>query len=187
MSTTFERVIPPSPGTSPAEATAAAAQADRRAAQAKAVAGHASKIAKDARAAAGEAKREAAKLRESVDPKLRDRADPSVTQAKLRLLEAARAIDPIGSMKAAVRDHPFVTVGAALGTGALVGTLGGSLGSLLGLGLSVVKFGKPLALAGAQFAMSRMAAKHAATEVKQEGPPAGAGSVPPAASAIPRR
>jgi ElaB/YqjD/DUF883 family membrane-anchored ribosome-binding protein len=186
MSATFERVTPPSPGPSPAEAEAAAVQADRRAAQAKAVAEHASKIAKDARAAAGEATREAAKMREVADPRLRERTNLSVAQAKLRLLEAARAIDPVGSMRAAVRDHPFVAVGAALGAGALVGTLGGSLGSLLRLGLSVMKVAKPLALAGAQFAASHIAAKQAATEVKHENPPAGA-PYPPETSAIPPR
>ena len=190
MTTTFERVTAPSPGPNPAEAIAAAEQADRRAAQAKAVAEQASKIAKDARASAGQAKREAVKLRESADPKLRDRTDVSVTQAKVRLLEAARAIDPIGSMKAAVREYPFVTVGTAMGTGAVVGTLGGPLGgslrSLLGLGFSVVKLGKPLVFAGMQFAASRMAAKQAATEVKEETPPV-TRAVPLAASSIPPR
>jgi ElaB/YqjD/DUF883 family membrane-anchored ribosome-binding protein len=172
MSTTFERATTPAPGPTPADAAAQAARADERAAQAKAVAENAEKIAKDARKAAGESTREAAKLREVADPKLRDRPNLSTAQAKVHFLEAANAIDPIGSLRNAVRNHPFMTVGAALGAGAVVGASTGKLGPISRFAYSLIKLAKPLALSAAQLAASRVAAHYAADAASAAPPPA---------------
>lgn len=171
MSTTFEKATPATPGPSPVDAAEEAARADVRAAQAKIAADRATKAAKEARATASEAKREATKLHEAADPKLREREPISTTQAKLRFMEAARAIDPIGSVRNAVREHPFITVGAALGTGAVVGASGVTLGAIGRLAWSAMKFAKPLVATAAEFAARHVAAQHAANAAPPTGTP----------------
>ena len=46
----------------------------------------------------------------------------ALTLAKVRLIEAARLIDPLKP----IREHPFVTVGVAGGAGAVLGSTGGA-------------------------------------------------------------
>lgn len=164
------------PKTEPTDSKSAAfsAQADARAKEARAAADRAAKVAKDAKAAARAAELEAAKLHDAVDPKKDDAGKLELTpsQAKLRLLEAGRSIDPMGALRDTVRDHPYATVGTAAGAGFVLGSSGGMLGHLVGTGASIaltlVKFSRPLAMAAAQFAAGSLAAKKAAGDAVEE-------------------
>lgn len=173
-SQTHERMAPDLPGHQRLDLAAKKTQADAKAREARAAADRAAKVAKDAKAAARAADIEAAKLHAETDPKEREREERgelSLAQAKQRLLDAGRAIDPIGSLRETVREHPYATVGSAAGAGFVIGSSRGLVGRLAGaaasLALSAVKLGKPLALAAGQFAASRAAAQQAAGQAAQ--------------------
>lgn len=84
-------------------------------------------------------------------------------QAKTLLLDAARAFDPLR----VVREHPFVTVGAAAGAGAVMGSSGAGMFALTGLIRSLTKVIVPFAGIVGQVAAAHIGAKTGADQAAE--------------------
>ncbi len=83
-------------------------------------------------------------------------ADQSLDDAKARLHEAARAIDPL----APLRKHPFTTVGVAAMSGFLVGSKDHpALMKTLRLSMAAGNLLKPVLLAAGKIAATHFASK----------------------------
>lgn len=85
-----------------------------------------------------------------------------VAAAKHKLLSAAGAIHPLQSARESLGAKPFVLVGTAALTGAVLGASTGAIGGWAKMVGSVLNFARPLAVTAIRFAISRAAHFHEA-------------------------
>lgn len=91
-----------------------------------------------------------------------DAAHASLAQAKVALIDAANAIDPLAPM----RRRPFVSVGVAAGVGAVLGMSEGRLIAAASLTRAISSFVRLAAFAVERFVVARSSG--AAAEIRKE-------------------